>query len=173
MRMLCLFIGLILLPVALRAADAGSVTVIKREARKCAVAWQREDYAGIVAYLPPRVIQQSGGREAMLREIKEQFTQARSLGVERLEVIPGQPAPPKQTGAWLTTLIPLTAVLHSAHLDLTQQTHVLGLSPDQGKHWFFLPLYETTQAELNGWFPEFAGRIMIPADPASQLDVVY
>ncbi len=164
-------LGLILLPAALRAGDFRPV--IKREAGKCAVAWQRGDYEGILGYMPSRVIQQSGGRAAVLREIKDQFAQAREFGVERLEAIPGQPSTPKQIGRWLTSLIPLTAVLHSAHLDLTQTTHVLGLSADQGKHWFFVLLYQTTQTDLDARFPEFAGKFIVPGDPAPRLEVVY
>jgi len=171
MRNLCLILGLILLPAALRAGDC--TPIIKREAGKCAGAWQRADYAGILAYLPPQLILRSGGRAAVLRAIKDQFAQARALGVERLEVVPGQPSAPKPLGRWLISLIPLTAVLHHAHLDLTQATHVLGLSADQGKHWYFVLLYETTQAELNAWFPEFAGKVLVPGHSAPELEAVY
>ena len=160
-----------LLPAALSAAD--HVSVIKREVGKCAVAWQRNDYEKVLGYLPPRVIQQRGGRAATLREIKEQFAQARDLGAERLEALPGRIAPPKQVGSWLTSLIPLTAILHSAHLDLTQETHVLALSSDQGKKWFFVLLYEISQAELNAWFPEFKGKIVVPQDPLPKIELVY
>ena len=172
MRILCFILGLFLLPAT--ALHAGDFTpVIKREAGKCAAAWQRGDYAGILAYLPPQVVRQSGGRAAVLRELKEQFAQARSLGVERLEAVPGQPSKPKPLGRWLISFIPLTAVLHHAHLDLTQTTHVLGLSADQGKHWFFVLLYQTTQAELDAWFPEFAGKVIVPGDPEPELAAVY
>ena len=164
MRNLCFLLGLLLLPAALRAGDLRPV--IRREAGKCAAAWQRSDYEAILAYLPPRVIQQSGGRAAALREVKGQFAQAREYGVEQLEAIPGQPAIPKPMGRWLTSLVPLTVVLHRGLLDLTQETHVLGLSVDQGKHWYFLPLFEITQKDLNARFPEFAGKVVVPSDPA-------
>lgn len=159
-----------LLPVALPAADF--TPTIRREASKCASAWQRSDYEGIISYLPPRVIQQMGGRAAVLRELKAQFAEAREYGVERMQATLGQPSTPKQFGQWLTSLIPLTAVLHRSHLDLTQQTHALGLSSDQGKHWFFVLLHDATQAEMNLWFPEFKGKLMVPVDPAPELEVV-
>jgi hypothetical protein len=171
MRNLCFILGLFLLPAALRAGDFRPV--IRREAAKCAAAWQRGDYAGILASLPPPVIRNSGGRAAVLREIKDLFAQARSLGVERLEAVPGPPSVPRQFGPWLVTLIPLKAVLHHAHLDVTQTTQVLGLSPDKGKHWFFVLLHQTTQAELDAWFPELAGKIPVPDDPAPQIEAVF
>ena len=159
----------------MHAADpaADPAAGLKREAAKCAAAWQRADYAGILGYLPPRVIQQAGGRARMLRELKDQFAQARALGVENLEAVPGTPVTPRLIGRWLTSLVPVKAVLHGVHLDLTQQTHVLGLSSDQGKHWYFVLLYQTTQAELNAWFPEFAGKLAIPTDPAPSVQVVF
>src|ERR1017187_2000894 len=67
MRPLCSMLGLLLLPAALGAADLRPV--IMREAGRCAAAWERSDCEKILAYLPPQVIQQSGGRAAMLREI--------------------------------------------------------------------------------------------------------
>jgi len=164
-------LGLVLLPLALRAADVSAI--LKREVGKCALAWQRGDCEGIVSYLPPKVISQSGGRAVVLRELKEQFAQARSLGAERLEAIPGRLSAPKQVGSWLTSLVPITAVVHGAHLDLTQQSHVLAVSSDQGKRWFFMLLYQVTQAELNAWFPEFGGKVAVPEDPAPRMDLVY
>lgn len=170
-KLLCSLLGLIVLPVLLGAADA--TAVLKREAGKCAAAWQRRDIGGIISYLPPRIIAQSGGRVAVARELKDEFAQARSLGAERLEALPGHPSAPRQIGSWLVSLIPVTAIVHSAHLELTQQTHVLGLSSDLGKHWFFVLLYQVTLSELHAWFPEFAGKIVIPDEPAPQMDFVY
>ena len=168
MRNLRLLIGLLLLPAAMHAGDLRPV--IKREFGKYAAAWQRSDYGMILGYLPPQVMQQSGGRAAVLREVKGQFAQAREYGVEQLEIIPGQPATPKLLGRWLTSLIPLTVVLHRAPLELTQETHVLGLSADQGRHWYFVLLFRITQQDLDTRFPEFAGKFVVPDDPAPGLE---
>ena len=170
-KLFCVAIGLILLPAILCAAD--TTPILKREAGKCALAWQRQDFVGIIAYLPPRVVAQYGGRATVLRELKDQFAQARSLGVERMEALSGRAPMPRQFGSLLASVVPVTAILHSAHLDLTQQTHVLAVSSDQGKRWFFMLLYQVTQAELNAWFPEFAGKVVVPDDSAPQMDFVY
>ena len=171
MRAICLVLGLVLLPTLAVAEDL--LPTLTREVRRCAAAWQRGDYERILAYLPPQVLQRSGGPAAWRREIKEQFAQVRASGVESFEAVPGRPANPKPIGHWLVSLIPLTAVLHHAHLDLTQSTQVLGLSVDQGKHWYFVPLYQVSQAELNAWLPELAGRVVVPLDPAPRLELVY
>jgi len=166
-----LLIGLILLPAVLRAADVGPI--LRREAGRCALAWQRGDFERILAYLPPPVVTHSGGRAVVLRELKDQFAQARTLGAERFEALPGRPSTPRQIGPWLTALIPATGIVHGAHLDLTQQTHVLALSSDRGKHWYFLLLYQLAPSDLNAWFPELAGKIAIPLDPAPRMELVY
>jgi hypothetical protein len=153
MRNLGCVLGLLLLATAMCAGDLRSV--IKREAGKCAAAWQRSDYDEMLAFLPPRVIQQSGGRAAMVRELKEQLAQAREYGIEQWDAIPGLPTPPKPIGRWLTSLIPVTVILHHA--------------PDQGKHWYFVPLFRVTQRELDTRFPEFAGKLIIPDDPEPSL----
>ncbi len=172
MRKICrLIIGLMLLPAILRAADVG--TILRRDAGRCALAWQRGDCEGIVAYLPPQVVARSGGRAAVLRELKDQFVQARSLGAERMQALVGRPSVPRKIGGWLTAILPATAILQGAHLELTQQTRVLALSPDGGKRWYFLLLYQVTPADLKAWFPELAGKIVLVADPPPQMDVVF
>lgn len=171
MRYLCFIFGLLLLPAATHGADLRPV--ILRDAAKCAAAWQRNDYEGVLAFLPPQVIKQSGGRAAALKKIKSQFSLARDYGVSRMDFSAGQPATPKAAGKWLTAMVPLTVVLHRTPLDVTQQTHLLALSADQGKRWYFVPLYHTTQTKLNLWFPEFAGKIIVPAESEPELDVAF
>ena len=171
MRYFCHILGLLLLPALIHAADLRPA--IKREAGKCAAAWQRNDYEGVLAFLPPRVIQQSGGRKTALKKIKSTFNKAEEYGVQRIDFSPGQPSSPQTVGKWLTSLIPLSVVLHRMPLDVTQETHLLGLSADQGKHWFFVPLYQTSQTKLYLWFPEFAGKLIIPTDPEPQFNVAF
>ncbi|MEO6995706.1 MAG: hypothetical protein ABI273_19020, partial [Lacunisphaera sp.] len=128
---------------------------------------------GIVAYLPPQVVSRSGGRAVVVRDLKDQFAQARALGADRMQALPGRPSTPRQIGPWLTSILPVTAMLRGAHLEMTQQTRVLALSPDGGKRWYFLLLYQVTPADLKAWFPELAGKIALLADPPPQMDIVY
>lgn len=171
-RLLWLIVGLLLCSAGLGAAEdlrAG----IRRDAARCAAAWQREDYAAIVSSMPPRVVQQLGGRTALTAELKGYFAEARKWGAERIEILPGQPSTPKPTGRWLTSLLPVTAVVHGAHAQLTQDTHVLALSSDQGKRWSFVPLYDVTAAELHTWFPEFKGKLAPPPTPTPRVKLVF
>ncbi len=162
---------LLFLPAIASAADLRSA--ITREALKCAAAWQRNDYEGVLAYLPPQVIKQNGGKKAALKKIQNTFSLARDYGVERMDFSPGQPATPKPQGKWLASLVPLSVVLHRTPVDVTQETHLLALSADQGKHWYLVPLYRTTQAKLNLWFPEFAGKVIVPNDPEPQIGLAF
>jgi hypothetical protein len=166
-----LYFALLLPVVASAAGNLG--TVISREAGKCAAAWQREDYATIVAFMPGRVVRQRGGSASLQQEIKGHFAEARAWGAQSLETTAGHPSAPKQIDRWLVAVVPVTAVVHSAHLDLTQDTQALALSGDGGKRWSFLLLYGLTQAELNAWFPEFRGRVRVPAMPKPRVTFVY
>lgn len=171
MRRFILLLSLIMLPTAAHAADLRPS--IRREASKCAAAWQRNDYEGVLAFLPPQVIKQSGERKAALKKIKGTFNKAEEYGVQHIDFSPGQPTNPRTIGKWLTSLVPLTVVLHRTPLDVTQETHLLGLSADQGKHWFFVPLYQTTQSKLNRWFPELGGQLVVPGDTEPSFDVAF
>lgn len=167
MSKLCLLLG-VLLPSVLSAAS-NLVPAISREATKCAAAWQREDLPTAVAYMPARVVQQLGGRTALLKELKEQYAQARQLGAQELELTLGSPSSPQPVGPWLVAVVPITAVVHSAYVDLIQDTHALALSADRGKRWSFVLLYGLTQPELNAWFPEFRGRVRVPVTAKPRL----
>ncbi|HEY4245705.1 MAG TPA: hypothetical protein VGM64_02550 [Lacunisphaera sp.] len=160
-----------LLPAILRAADV--VTILRRDAGRCALMWQRGDCEGIVAYLPPEVVARAGGRVVVWRDLKDQFAQARALGADRMQALVGRPSVPRQIASWMTAILPVTAILRGAHLEMTQQTRVLALSPDGGKRWYFLLLYQITPADLKAWFPELAGKIALVADPPPQMDVVF
>lgn len=167
MRNVCLIFGL-LLPASL-SASVNLTPVISREADKCAAAWQREDFPAIVACMPARVVQQMGGRAALANELKGHFADVRRLGAEQLEARPGKPSTPRQVGGWVVAYVPVTAVVRSAYLDLTQDTHALALSSDRGKRWSFVLLYGLSQAELNAWFPEFGGKVVVPSSPKPRL----
>lgn len=162
---------LILLSATLHAADI--TATLKHETGKCVLMWQRQDIEGIVSFMPERVVAKSGGRAAVARELKSQFAEARAYGAQSVEIRPGKATAPQPFGNWLVCLIPVTAILHGPHLDLTQQTHVLAVSNDKGKQWSFVVLYQTTQAELKSWFPEFKGKIIVPVSPDPQMDIVY
>lgn len=168
---LCAFFAL-MLPAALSAAGKLEA-VISREVGKCAAAWQREDYATIVAFTPDRVVQQRGGRASLLGELKEHFATAREWGAQSIEITPGPPSPPRKVGRWLVALVPITAVVHGSHLELTQETQVMALSTDGGKRWSFLLLYEMTQGELNGWFPELRGQVRVPVTARPSVTLAY
>ena len=166
-----LLLGLLLLVVSSEAKDLRPD--ISREAAKCATAVQQENASALLVFMSGRVVQQSGGRAAVIAALKDQFEEARKLGVERIEIIPGVAGAPKIIGHWLLSLLPVTAVAHSAHVVAKQETHAIALSADGGRHWSFVPLYQTSQAELNGWFPEFRGRFTIPAEASPQIQLVY
>ena len=142
--------------------------------RECFV-WRGADLAALRLWLLNRLDSATSGvilaaaDENVARAVKDQFARVRECGGGQWEAIPGLPAMPKAMGRWRTSLVPLTVVLHRAPLDLTVETHVLGLSADQGRRWYFVPLFHVTQKELNARFPEFAGRFIVPDDPEPDL----
>jgi len=164
-----LVFGWLIAVAGLSAADL--VPIVQREAGKCAAAWQHGDAKAVLTFLPPRVVTQSGGRAAALRDLEDQFAEARAYGVERLEAKLGVPSKPRKIGRWLVSVVPLTAVLHCRHLAITQPTHALALSTDQGKQWTFFLLHDLSAAEFAAWFPDLAGKITLPAEPAAAFDV--
>ncbi|MEO7598581.1 MAG: hypothetical protein ABIV50_06595 [Opitutus sp.] len=171
MRTLLLVLAVALTPAISRAVDLRPG--ILREVRRCATAFQREDIAAVIGFLPSRVVQKRGGRAALINELKDQLTQAREMGMNRIEALPGNPAVPRTHGRLMSSLVPVTAVAYGAHVEVTQQTHILAVSADAGKHWSIIPLYDVSQAELNAWYPEFRGKVAVPVVTKPKMQLVY
>lgn len=135
---------------------------IKQEAQKCAKAMLASDYDGIVQYTHPRVVQQMGGKEAMIGVLKNGLSQMQTQGAGFADATIGQPEEPKKIGSWLTSRVPQHLVMKVPGGKLDVDSSLLGISEDGGKHWVFIDLGAVTKEQLERAFPELQGQVVLP-----------
>lgn len=137
---------------------------IQQEARKCVKAQLNDDYEGIIAYTPKRIVDLVG-KEAMIAASKRNKEEFRSRGISLEDITVGEPDKPQKVAGRLVAAIPLhnLMLMKSSGKRIDQETHWLGISEDDGKTWAFIDVSVVTKAQLGQIFPELAERIEIPA----------
>jgi hypothetical protein len=91
------------------------------------------------------------------------MSQMAASGVKIVSATVGEAEEPRMIGKSMVTMIPQKIVLKSPDATFTQESSLLGVSPDKGKTWAFLDLGTVTEAQFAQVVPELAGKITIPA----------
>jgi hypothetical protein len=152
----------ILLAVSPAAFGQDTVSTVQQEARKCVKALLTGKFEEFVAYTHSRVVTASGGKDAMVTTMKRGTEEMRAQGSSIEDAKIGQPDKPQKIGDWLVSLIPehIRMKVTGGHLD--QDSYLLGISEDDGKHWTFVDVGPMTKESFELAFPELAGKISLP-----------
>jgi hypothetical protein len=159
-KLLLLILSLFLAPTAGRAQLL--TTVIKQEAEKSAAALAAGDYAGVLAYTHPRVVELMGGKDAALVALRRSTEEMKSRGIAVQSAKLEPPQAPLKVGSWFTSIIPLTLTMRVPDGRVVQASHLLGISEDEGKTWRFLDLGPISDEKLFSLFPELRGKVSMP-----------
>lgn len=152
---------LMVLP-AISFADDVPAT-IRQEAQKCAKALLNADYDGVVKYTHRRVVKATGGKEAMLVVLKRGLEEMQAKGITIQEVTIGEADKPLDVESWTVAFVPQRLILKTTEGKIEQDSHLLGISEDDGKTWVFVDCSSLTKEKVAQIFPELAGRIELPA----------
>ncbi len=168
MKSLVLALCLAIAPVVVRAqllTDA-----IQKEAQKSAAALTSGDYAGVLAYTHDRVINLMGGKEAALGALRRSTEEMKTRGIAVLDVKIEIPQAPQKIGDWVISVIPMTLTMKAPVGRVTQASHLLGISADEGKTWRFIDLGPVSEEKLFGLFPELQGKFQVPPKSAPVIE---
>jgi len=152
-----------LLAAASTIAVAQDISVtIQQEARKCAKALVAADYDNVVNYTYKPVVEGLGGKDAMIAMLKRGAAKMHSQGDSIDDATIGVPEKPQKIGRWLVALVPqhLIMTVPGGHLEL--DSHLLGISEDEGKKWAFVDLGAMAKENFAKLFPEFAAKVDFP-----------
>ncbi|QJE97272.1 hypothetical protein [Luteolibacter luteus] len=143
-------------------ADEASATM-KQEAEKCAKALLVPDYDAFIVFSHKRIVDGMGGKEKMTATLKQGMEQMKAQGVAIEKVTVGEPGKVEKIDGWMVGLIPQTLLMKVPGGTLEQESHLLGISEDEGKKWVFVDAAGIPKAQLEQIFPEIAGKIEVPA----------
>lgn len=155
--------GLLAITLAVSPARAESgVPAIKNQAQQCATAMLSNDYETAVRFMHKRLVASRGGKQAIVTALKRDMAETASKGYKLLEVKVGEPEQPRKIGAWTISLVPERITMKVPGGTLKHDSHMLGISEDDGTTWVFVETGGMTDARLVQVFPEFAGKFSLP-----------
>jgi hypothetical protein len=147
-------------PAVCRCADR--VSNLRRDAGACISAWNSGRYTQVVSSLSERAVPDARARAAALAEIRDSFVFG-GMQIDSIQVTLGRVAPPRKYRTLYASVFPVFAVVRGLGFQLTDTSYILGVSKDDGRTLKFLPLIDYDPNLLNRQFPEFEGRIAVPA----------
>lgn len=149
--------------LTLATAQADDTTaIVQQEARRCAQSLLANNYTAIFEYTHERVVEKAGGKQKMINALELGIAGMKVRDMKLLDVKIGDAPPPKKVGSWLVSVIPQTVVLQVRDNKVTQASHLIGISSDDGKTWKFIDAGPLTEERLYALFPELKGQIPLP-----------
>ena len=123
-------------------------------------------FAVVIDMTYPQIVEQMGGREKAIGIVEAGIKTMKEHGAEILSFKVGDPSEFKTGGSDLFTVIPTTVVVKVPEGKLTGKSFLVGVSPDQGKTWFFVDGAQLNAESIKGLFPKFPPSLKVPEKSA-------
>jgi hypothetical protein len=157
---LLLFVGLLL---STRCASAQNPeTIIKVQAMDMARAVLAKDVDKLVQYIPPKLVEQAGGKEKMMqaRDTVNKYMQQFGPTIKRITI--GNPGKIIAYKNLLQAMLPQTTELKFMASTIIMETTLIALSEDKGKHWYFIDTSIYRSDKLKTALPNLSPELDIP-----------
>ena len=135
MRNLLLCVAL-LISLSAHADDQKAILkACKTQAQLNSIATVKADWETTLRYTHPKLIERLGGREAMLKYLKEQMS---TVNFKLISLTVSDPTTPSRSGNQLWVVVPQKGVFKVDRETFEQATYMVGISEDAGKNWWFV-----------------------------------
>jgi len=163
MKYLTLIFLIFLLPIATKAQLKET---IREQAFVVAKATMDGDYETIVNKTYTSLVEMAGGKDKMIRIIKEAMEQLKSQNTTIDTVIIGFPQDGiYKAGNELHTLIPEALVMSTPKGRVIAKSFIIAISKDDGLTWSFLQLGESINNEtIKRYLPNFNENLKLPEE---------
>jgi len=115
-----------------------------------------------VSYTYPTLVEQMGGREEMIADLKKGRADMADNGFRFVSCTVAPPIQIVQAGSQLHAVLPLKQVLAAPRGELHVAGHLLGVSSDGGKTWTFMDAVEMTPETVRQVLPDFNPELELP-----------
>jgi hypothetical protein len=135
------------------------------QAKKCAKALIDGEIDTVIDFMPEKVIEQGGGRDALIAAAKQSMEAMKKGGISLQSAEIGTTKEIQGKEKNLYCLVPQTIVMTISNGamegTLTSESFLLGFSVDEGKSWKFLDV-APGEAKLREIFPEVPATLKFP-----------
>jgi hypothetical protein len=152
----------LLLSFTNRAFNQNLETTIKIQAMDMARAVLAKDLDKLAVYLPPKLIEQAGGKEKMMIARDTMNKYMKQFGAEVKRVTIGNPGKIISYKNQLQSLIPQTTELKFMASTITLESTLIALSEDKGLHWYFVDTSIYREEKLKLTLPNLSPELVIP-----------
>lgn len=132
---------------------------LKKQAQYMSDATLKGDFQKVLDSTHPKAIP-PGGKQKMLAFLKAEFAKMKADGIELESITLGEPEQIMAIGKDLFAVVPFTMVMKGPGKVGISNTHMVGISNDNGSNWKFVGSADQKRFDL--MFPKAAGKIKIP-----------
>lgn len=138
------------------------------QARETGKALLKGDYETLLDRTHPRLIELAGGRETMLRTLREAMKKIEGEGFAFQTVDVGEPKRFGKAGDDRIAIVPMTVVMTTKKPEagtITTKGYLLGVSGDDGKTWTFIDGAKLDAKNVKLFLPKFPDDFTLPEKP--------
>ena len=137
-------------------------TIIKVQAMDMARAVLAKDVDKIVTYMPPKLVENAGGKEKMMMARDTMNKYMKQFGAEIKKVTIGNPGKIISYKKQLQTTVPQTTEASFLGNAVILQSTLIAISDDGGKHWYFVDTSIYRGEKIKSALPELSPELVIP-----------
>jgi len=155
--------------VCVAAKGQNLSTTIKVQAMDMGSALMKNDFATFIKYMHPNIIAYAGGKEQMKTKMDSAYATAKLFGVSFKRYSIGSPGEIVKYKDQLQTVLPEITTIKTPLGELTAETSMIVISPDNGKNWWFIDTNVYKVDKLKGVLPDISPDLVIPPQKQPKL----
>ena len=148
---------------AMQRKPDSSISAIKQGANRVAKATIAGDWTTVADSTYGKVVEQMGGRQKMLSDMKIVMTQLKEQGMAITSFNVGTPGEPVSDGGRIFSVVPVSVELSGQKGKLHSKGYLLAISEDKGKSWKYVDgsgmANKTIKEKI---FPKLPAKLKLP-----------
>ncbi|HSC36789.1 MAG TPA: hypothetical protein VLD19_02920 [Chitinophagaceae bacterium] len=143
-------------------ASAQYETIIKTQAMEMAKALLAKDVEKVVQYMPPKLVEASGGKAKVLsvRDSLNKFMLQFGAEIQRVTI--GNPTKIISYKDQLQSTLPQTTRIKFMESAVVIESTLIAISEDKGQHWYFVDTNIYRSGKLKEALPNLSPELVIP-----------
>jgi hypothetical protein len=152
----------LLLGFSVAAFGQPDLKKLKEQAEETGKAIVAGNYETIIKYTHPNLLNMMGGREAMLSMLKTSMEEVGKQGISIESITMGEPGSTVQAGDEIHCILPQTLIMKIGEARMRSEGHLLCISQDKGKNWFFLDVSGIDHTNIKTILPNYNFDLKFP-----------
>ena len=158
-----------------RLSDVNMKIAVKQQADDCVQAWVRQDFDAFTARIHPRVLELAGGKEGIMRLMKQEEEAMKSSGGKIMRASVGEAMQIRKVDSDEVAVVPESIEISGPRGLVKAESFLLGISNDGGRTWKFVEDSGTADAnnKIRTILPNLPGDFELPTrkEPVSSRQV--